>query len=91
MFLCVKIENKNSKNVVLNLVYCPPNRDHKELENYFKSSLSKQEISHKNVILGGDFNINLLDLARKEDDKEEFIYKRRFSDQSIGTFKLTLS
>ena len=91
MFLCVKIENKNSKNVVLNLVYCPPNGDHKELANYFKSSLSKQEISHKNVILGGDFNINLLDLARKEDDKEEFIYKRRFSDQSIGTFKLTLS
>ena len=91
MFLCVKIENKNSKNVVLNLVYCPANGDHKELENYFKSSLSKQEISHKNVILGGDFNINLLDLARKEDDKEEFIYKRRFSDQSIGTFKLTLS
>ena len=59
--LCVEVENKNSKNIVLNLVYRPPNGDHKELENYFKNSLSKREISHKDVILAGDFNINLLD------------------------------
>ena len=59
--LCVEVENKNSKNIVLNLVYRPPNGDHKELENYFRSSLSKREISHKDVILARDFNINLLD------------------------------
>ena len=59
--LCAEVENKNSKNIVLNLVYCPPNGDHKELENYFKSSLSKWEISHKDLVLAGDFNINLLD------------------------------
>ena len=46
---------------MLNLVYRPPNGDHKELENCFKSSLSKQEISRKDVVLAGDFNINLLD------------------------------
>ena len=34
--LCVEVENKNSKNIVLNLVYRPPNGDHKELENYLK-------------------------------------------------------
>ena len=33
-------ENKNSKDLVLNLTYRPPNGDHKELENYFKISLS---------------------------------------------------
>ena len=32
----------------------------KKLENYFKSSLSKREISHNDVILAGDFKINLL-------------------------------
>ena len=31
----VEVENKNSKTVQLNLVYRPPNIDHKELENYF--------------------------------------------------------
>ena len=146
---------------MLNLVYRPPNGDHKELENYFKSPVSKREISHKDVILAGDFNINLLDfdtnkkvqnfvnlmsrfgmtptinkpmpatrqtasaidhiitdsimhngfksgiiktvisghfpilfcckyIAEKEDTNKEFIYKRRFSDQSIRTFKVRL-
>ena len=42
--LCVKVENNNSKNIVLNLIYRPPNSDHKELENYFKSFPSKREI-----------------------------------------------
>ena len=68
--LRVKVENKNSKNIVLNLVYRPPNGDHKELENYFKSSLSKREVSHKDVILAGDFKINLLDFdANKKSSK----------------------
>ena len=53
---------------MLNLVYRPPNGDHRELENYFKSSVSKQEISHKDIILARDFNINLLDFdANKKD------------------------
>ena len=46
---------------MLNLVYRPPNGGHIELENYFKTSLSKREISQKDIILAGDFNINLLD------------------------------
>ena len=29
-------------------------------------------------------------IAEKEDAKKKFIYKRRFSNQSIGTFKLGL-
>ena len=57
----VKVEKKKLKNIVLNLVYRPLNGDQKELENYFKSSLSKREISHKDIILAGDLNINLLD------------------------------
>ena len=57
----VEDENKNSKNIVLNLVYHPLSSDHKELENYFKSSLLKREISHKDLILAGNVNISLLD------------------------------
>ena len=47
---------------MLNLVYRPPNSYHKELENYFKSSLSKRKV----VILAGDFNINLLDFDKNK-------------------------
>ena len=157
--LCVKTDNKNSKNIMPSLVYRPANGDHKELESYFISSLLKREISRKDMISSGYFNINLLDfdankkvfvnlmfrfgmipkvnkptrvtrqtasaidhitansirhtgfksriiktdisyhfpificfkyIARKEDAKKAFIYKRRLSDQSIGTFTLRL-
>ena len=143
---------------MVNLVYCPPNGDHKELENYFKCNpLETENLSHKDIILAGDFHISLLGfdaskkvknfvnlmlcsgmiptineharvarqtvstidyiiaysimhnafksgiiktdisdnlplffcykyVTEKEDAKKEFIYKRRFSDQSTGTF-----
>ena len=66
-YLCVKFENKNSKNIILNLVYRPPNVYYKELENHFKTSLPKLEISKNDKILAGDFNINLrhLDANKK--------------------------
>ena len=51
MLACRSWKQK-SKNIVLNFVYPLPNGDHKELENYFKSSLSKQKISKKD---SGDF------------------------------------
>ena len=59
--LCVEIENKNSKTIVLNLVYLPPRGNDKELENCFETSLAKREISHKDITLAGGFIINLLD------------------------------
>ena len=63
--MCVKAEIKFSKSILLNLGDHPSN-DHKELENYFKSSLSKWEISHTDIILAEDFNINLLDFDANE-------------------------
>ena len=81
-------------------------------------------MSHKDTILAGGFNINLLDFdpskkvqhfvnlmfrfgmiptinkptcvtrqtasVKKKDAKKQFTYKRKFSNQSIGTFKLRL-
>ena len=56
--LCVEVESKNSKNILLNLVYRPPHSDRKEFQNYFRNNFFKQE--NKDVILTGDFNINVL-------------------------------
>ena len=59
--MCVEIFNKNSKSVVLNLTYRPPNCDPNKLENHFKNILSKREITNKELVLVVDFNINVLD------------------------------
>ena len=44
-----------------NLTYRPPNGDPNELEYHFKNILSKREITNKELVLVGDFNINVLD------------------------------
>ena len=59
--LCVEVFNKDSKSIVLNLAYRPPNGDSNELENHFQNILSKREINNKELVLVGDFNINVLD------------------------------
>ena len=59
--LCVEVFNKNSKSIVLNLTYRPPNGDPNELENHFKNILSKREIANKESVLVADFNTNVLD------------------------------
>ena len=59
-YLCVEFFNKNCKSIVLNLTYQPPNGDPNELENYFKNVLSKRTITNKEIVLVGDFNINVL-------------------------------
>ena len=45
----------------MNLAYRPPNGDPNEIENHFKNILSKREITNKEQVLVGDFNINALD------------------------------
>ena len=59
--LCVEVFNKNSKSIVLNLAYRPPNDDPNEPENHFKNILSKREITNKELVLVGDFKINVLE------------------------------
>ena len=59
--LCVEVFDKNWKSIVLNLTYQPPNGDPDELENHFKNTLSKREITNKELVLVGDFIINVLD------------------------------
>ena len=53
--LATEIENKRSKNIILNVIYRQPNG-----ENHFNDFFSKNEEKYKNIILVGDFNINIL-------------------------------
>ena len=64
--LCLEISTKTSKNLILSLNYRPPNRDTTLFEKHMKSILSKNEATKKEVILIGDFNMNLLDFDKNK-------------------------
>ena len=57
----IEISNTKSKNIVLNTIYRPPNRDMKQWETHLKDIFSKNGKNLKNIVLSGDFNINILD------------------------------
>ena len=59
--LVIEIDNAKDKNVIVNLVYRPPNESIKLFHEYLKLFLDKTTISNKNIVLIGDFNTNLLD------------------------------
>ena len=62
--LCLEISTKTSKNLILSLNYRPPNGDTTLFEKHMKSILSKNEVTKKEVILIGDFSMNLLDFDK---------------------------
>ena len=64
--LSIEIRNNNGKNIIFNIVYRPPDGDLEVCENYFQSILSHNSIRNKNVILAGDFNINVLDFEQNK-------------------------
>ena len=67
--LCLEISIKNSKNIVLGLNYQPLNGDTTLLEKRKKKILSKNNATKKEVILIGDFNMNLLDFDKSKSSK----------------------
>ena len=64
--LSIEISNYDVKNIIFNIVYRPPDGDLEVCENYFQSILSHNSIRNKNVILAGDFNINVLDFEQNK-------------------------
>ena len=64
--LCLEISTKTSKNLILSLNYRLPNSDSTLIAKHMKSILSKNEVTKKEVILIGDFNINLLDFDKNK-------------------------
>ena len=67
--LCSEISTKTFKNLILSLNYRPPNGDSRLFEKHMKSILSKNEATRKEVILIGNFNINLLDFDKNKRDQ----------------------
>ena len=59
--LCIEILNKYSKSLILNLSYRPPQSDTTLFEKNLQDLLSKNDICKKEILIKGDFNINLLD------------------------------
>ena len=55
--LSAEILNKKCKNIILNTICRPPNKDIETCENYFKI---------KYIVLAGDFNLNVLDLKNNK-------------------------
>ena len=64
--LCLKITNEKSKNIILNLTYRPPNDDIKEFEKHLNKIPSRNDILKKEVIMVGDFNMNLLNFGQNK-------------------------
>ena len=64
-FLSIEIINDHSKNIVLNVVYRPPDGDLHVTETFLRKILSENTKADKTLFLAGDFNINVLDYVQK--------------------------
>ena len=65
--LCIEILNKQSKNVILNLSYRPPQGDTKLFWKHLQDLLLRHDICKKEVFIKGDFNINFLDFENSKE------------------------
>ena len=70
--LAIKIENKRSKKIILNIIYRQPNRNLKVSENYFDDFFFKNKKNYKKIILVGDFNITTLAFETNKKVKKIF-------------------
>lgn len=61
--MCVEIINKNSKNLILNVMYRPPSGKFKQFKNHLKEFLNNISRSNKLCYIVGDFNLNLFDYS----------------------------
>ena len=64
--LCIEILNKQSKNLILNLSYRPPQGDTTLFEKHLQDLLWRHDVCKKEVLITGDFNINLLDFENNK-------------------------
>ena len=59
-FLSVEILNRQTRNIIFNVVYRPPDIDLNVCKTFFENIYSDSTILNKTFFLVGDFNINLL-------------------------------
>ena len=67
--LSIEIINDESKNIIFNVVYRPPDGDLNISENFFRNILSENNKANKTLFLTGDFNINVLDYENNKKSK----------------------
>ena len=60
--LSIEILNIQTRNIIFDVVYRPPDSDFNVCEPFFKKILSDSTTVNKTFFLASDFNINLLDL-----------------------------
>ena len=71
--LPIEIINNHSKNIVLNVVYRPPEGDVSVTVTFFRKILSGNIEVNKTLFLSGDFNINVLDCENNKKKVKNFI------------------
>ena len=80
-FLTIEIFNSNSNNIVICLIYRPPNTDPIKFINCLSTTIECLRSSKKIIYLMGDFNINLLknDIRNIRDDFTNMLHSYNFS------------
>ena len=64
--LSIEIVNDHTKNIIINVVYRPPDADLSISETFFRKILSENTNANKSLFLAGDFNINVLDYEKNK-------------------------
>ena len=64
--LSIEILNNKCKNIILNTIYRPLNRDIEICENCFKNFFAKNNTVNKYIVLAGDVNLNVLDFENNK-------------------------
>ena len=80
--LSIEILNSQTRNIIFNVIYRPPNDDLNACETFFKKILSDSTTVNK-PFLAGDFNINLLDFETNK--KVQSFVNLMFEFSMIGT------
>ena len=70
--LCIEINNKNKKNIIVCTTYRPPNGKLKPFKQFFTNLMNKNKKSNKTMYLVGDFNLNVLDFETNRKVKSFF-------------------
>ena len=67
--LSIEILNSQTRNIIFNVIYRPPNGDLNVCETFFKKILSDITTVNNTFFLAGDFNINLLGFETNKKSK----------------------
>ena len=71
----IEIMNKKTKNLLLDVVYRPPNGNLKLCEACFKELVSRNGKNNKVMFVVSDFNLNLLDSDVKQNSAKLFVLR----------------